>query len=88
MTSAENKTPGVSQLPIPVSLSLPLPSEQVTNRIANNPQTKIPPARLKLTLPLRRRLRKPLPRMSPPIVVFRLPGVQHGLFECGGVVDV
>jgi hypothetical protein len=26
--------------------------------------------------------------MSPPIVVFRLPGVQHGLFECGRVLDV
>jgi hypothetical protein len=87
MTSAETKTPGVSKLPFP------LPSAQVAN--GEQQATKITkdlcPAlhtATQLTLPLRQRLRKPLPRMSPPIVVFRLPGVQHGLFECGGVLDV
>jgi hypothetical protein len=72
MTSAETKTPGVSKLPFP------LPSAQVAN--GEQQATKITkdlcPALHTAT------------QLTPPIVVFRLPGVQHGLFECGGVLDV
>ena len=43
---------------------------------------------LLLTLPLGRGFRKPLPRMSSPIVVLGLSRVQHGLFERRRVLDV